>query len=358
MTERVVVAMSGGVDSTTAAALLLEEGYEVIGVSMKVWDGADPIAGRRTCCSFDHFRDAGRAAELLGIPHYVANLVEAFRTDVVDYFAAEYLRGRTPNPCIVCNSRIKFHALVSLAGRIGATRVATGHYAIVEHTPGERLLLRKGVDPLKEQSYFLFNLDAEQLACAIFPLGGYRKEEVRCMARQRGLHVAEKPESQEICFLPHNDYERFIRQHAGPNTFKEGDIVTAEGRAIGRHRGIPFYTVGQRKGLGVAVGEALYVTGIDPEANVIRVGRDKELWRRSLIVERLSWIIPPEGKEIHATVKIRYRHAGAAAIIVLMGEDRAQVIFEEPQRAITPGQAAVFYRGDYCLGGGWIVSAT
>ncbi len=357
MTERVVVAMSGGVDSTTAAALLREEGYEVVGVSMKVWDGPSPASGRRACCSADDFSDAGRAADLLGIPHYVANLVKTFRKDVVDYFAAEYLRGRTPNPCIVCNERIKFRALAALARSIGATRVATGHYAVVEHPPGDTPHLRKGADRVKEQSYFLFNLNAEQLALALFPLGGYCKEDVRGMARQRGLHVAQKAESQEICFVPQNDYACFIRRHSGPGAFREGDIVTKDGRAIGRHKGIPFYTVGQRKGLRIAAGEPLYVTGIDPEANVVRVGRDGDLWRTSLTVDRLNWIVPPKQKEVRATVKIRYRHEGGEAAVVSLGGDRARVVFDEPQRAITPGQAAVFYQGDYCLGGGWIVDA-
>lgn len=346
---RIVVGMSGGVDSSVAAALLVEQGFEVVGVTLHLAG-----AGSR-CCSLDDAEDARRVASALGIRFYVANQQEAFRREVTLPFADAYLAGRTPLPCAACNRLFKFGALLARARALGAEAVATGHYARLEEDPesGEWRLLR-GRDAAKDQSYFLFDLRQEQLARARFPLGELTKEEVRARARALGLATAEKPESQEICFVPHGDYAKVVealRPGAAPG---EGEIVDGEGRVLGRHAGIHHFTIGQRRGLGLAAPERLYVKRLDAERNRVVVGREEELAVRGARLGGVSWIGSAPRGPLRATVRIRYRHPGAPAWVEPDGEGGAAVRFETPVAALAPGQAAVFYAGDRVLGGGWI----
>ena len=375
MKERVVIAMSGGVDSSVAAAILKDEGYDVVGISMQIWDySAESVERFGTCCSLDDINDARRVAEKLGIPFYILNLEEEFEREVIEYFVSEYTKGRTPNPCVPCNQRLKFDALLNYAVKIGASKVATGHYAKVVEEKG-RYFIKRGVDRSKDQSYFLFNLSQEQLKRAIFPLGDYTKSDIRKMAKTFGLNVAEKEESQEICFVPDNNYEDFIRKRVDECSIEEGEVVTRDGEVIGRHRGLPFYTIGQRKGLGISYERPLYVSEIDLENNRLIVGESDSVVKREFMVENVNWSInppsPPFNKGgqvgvIRALVQIRYRHNASDAEITLLsplptgerievrGSNTVRVIFDEPQRAITPGQAAVFYLEDTVIGGGWI----
>lgn len=352
---RIVVAMSGGVDSSVAAALLMEAGYEVIGMTMQIWPKdlplCEPVEGG--CCSIDAAEDARRVAERLGIPFYVVNFEEVFAREVIQDFAREYLEGRTPNPCIVCNRKVKFEALTRKAASLEAHYVATGHYTRTSRDNEGRYQLFRGLDPRKDQSYVLYGLDQEQLKQALFPLGGLNKAQVREAARERGFVTAEKPESQEICFIPDNDYGRFLRDYA-PEAVQPGEIVDTEGKVLGRHPGIAFFTVGQRKGLGIATGRPLFVVRIEPETRRVVVGDPEACLLKEFEIDKVNWIAwehPPESFE--AEVKIRYS-APAVPAVVHPRPGGAYIVLGAPQRAVTPGQAAVFYHGDQVLGGGTI----
>jgi len=352
---RVVVAMSGGVDSSVAAALLCEAGYEVIGVSMLLAPaGAATVRAGQGCCSLEDFRDARRVAERLGIAYYVWNLQDAFRARVVDVFRDEYLRGRTPNPCVLCNRELKFDELWQRAGALGAEMVATGHYARIARDRAGRPCLLRARDAAKDQSYFLFGLDAVQLARTLFPLGEYRKDEVRALARARGLPVAEKPESQEICFVPDRDYAGFVERTTPAERVRPGIVVDEDGRAVGTHGGVHRFTIGQRRGLGSSAGTARYVTGLDAVTGTVRVGARAALAAIGLVAEGVRWSAGPVAR---AGVRVRHRHAPVPARLVVRGEDTVEAWFDTPVTAVTPGQAAVFYAGDEVVGGGWIARA-
>lgn len=353
--KRVVVGMSGGVDSSTAAARLRDQGWEVIGITLKLWPQDCLARAEDKCCGPQAVADARAVCQRLGIPFYLVDEAETFQQEVIGYFAAEYRAGRTPNPCVLCNEKLKFGTLLKTARRLGATHVATGHYARVEHDAASgRWLLRRGRDPRRDQSYFLFSLCQDQLARTLFPLGELLKAETRQEARVHALKTAEKEESMEICFVPDNDYRNFLRQ-AGLVTPQRGEIVDLGGRVLGHHDGIAFFTIGQRRGLGIAAGEPLYVLELDPEHNRVVVGPASALPRDRFTMSRCNWIPfdEPQGP-FEALVKIRYNHPGTPARIRPLPGGRAEVHLREPQRAITPGQAAVCYQADLVLGGGWI----
>ena len=355
-TPRVIVAMSGGVDSAVAAGLLVRQGYDVIGITMRLWAQDDPRAPRlhRRCCPAEDTDDARTAADALGIPHYLLNMEEEFSANVVDYFVREYARGRTPNPCLPCNEHVKFRALLAHAGALEADYLATGHYARIAGDEGAYRLL-SAYDAEKDQSYVLYMLGQEELGRVLFPIGGYRKEEVRGLAEEMGLLLADKPDSADICFLPTKDYRDFIAERVPQS---EGDVVDSAGAVVGRHRGVAGFTIGQRRGLGVAVGEKRFVTSIDPQLNLITIGREEELLSGSLTVEDVRWVAgAPPGATFDAEVKIRYRTTAQPAAVEIVA-DAATVRFRQPQRAIAAGQAAVFYRGAEMLGGGIISSAS
>jgi tRNA-specific 2-thiouridylase len=365
--EIIAVAMSGGVDSSTVAALLHGQGSRVVGLTMQLWNqrrlpdiaGDAPHAHR--CCSLDDVYDARRVAEHVGFPFYVVNFERQFEDAVVRPFVEDYLAGRTPIPCARCNSFVKFDDLLCLARQLGAERLATGHYARIRRDASTgRYKLLRALDPAKDQSYFLFGLTQDQLACTIFPLGEMTKTEVREAARAARLPVAEKPESQEICFVPTGNYSRFIESYLAeqgrPLAGGSGEIADSDGQIIGRHRGLHHYTIGQRRGLGLSGGPALYVLEIDPDRNRLVVGENAALGRCECEVRDVNWIAWERFEQpVEAEVKIRYRHPSARAWIEPRSSGRARLRFETPQRAITPGQAAVFYQGDEVLGGGWIV---
>jgi tRNA-specific 2-thiouridylase len=363
----IAVAMSGGVDSSTVAAMLRAEGHRVIGLTMQLWNqrrlaghpGMPEAVGGR-CCSLDDVYDARRVAETLGIPYYVVNHEERFERDVVRPFVEEYLSGRTPIPCSLCNNHLKFDQLLMVAKQIGADLLATGHYARVEFDEARgRWLLKRAADLSKDQTYFLFGLTQEQLSRTLFPLGEMTKPEVRDLARRHGLALAEKPDSQEICFVPGGDYKSFLdaylaeKGEALPDT--AGELVTTGGEVIGEHDGIHNFTVGQRKGLGVATGSPLYVLQIKGDSRQVVVGGPEDLYSKTLRARRINLIaVEHLSRPMRVGVKIRHRHEAAAATIEKAGPDEIMVTFDEPQRAITPGQAAVFYDGDIVVGGGWI----
>jgi tRNA-uridine 2-sulfurtransferase len=366
-TKTIAVAMSGGVDSSTVATMLRADGHNVIGLTMQLWNQRrlvgregmpESVQGR--CCSLDDVYDARRVAETIGIPYYVVNHEERFERDVVRPFVDDYLSGRTPIPCSLCNNHLKFDQLLIVARQIGGDVLATGHYARVEFDADRgRWLLKRPVDRAKDQTYFLFGLTQEQLSRTIFPLGGLTKPQVRDLARAHGLALAEKPDSQEICFVPGGDYKRFLDAYLAeqgeslPDT--SGELVTTEGKVIGEHSGIHNFTVGQRKGLGVATGTPLYVIQIKGDSGQVVVGADNELYSRTLRARRVNLLAVEKLEEpMRVTVKIRHRHEGAPAMVEPVGGDEVLVTFDESQRAITPGQAAVFYDGDLVIGGGWI----
>jgi tRNA-specific 2-thiouridylase len=363
----IAVAMSGGVDSSTVAAMLRADGHNVVGLTMQLWNQRrlaghegmpESVQGR--CCSIEDVYDARRVAETIGIPYYVVNHEDRFERDVVRPFVQEYLSGRTPIPCSLCNNHLKFDQLLTVAQQIGAEAVATGHYARVEFDEaGHRWLLKRPADHSKDQTYFLFGLTQEQLSRTLFPLGHMTKPEVRELARKHGLVSADKPDSQEICFVPGGDYKKFIDAYLAdqgqslPDT--AGELVTTDGQVIGEHNGIHNFTVGQRKGLGVATGSPLYVLQIKGDTREVVVGSGDNLYSKSLRVHRSNLISVDDLREpTPVKAKIRHRHEAAAAVIEKCGADEILVTFDQPQRAITPGQAAVFYDGDVVVGGGWI----
>ena len=355
---RVAVAMSGGVDSSVAAALLKRQGHEVVGVTMRFLD-QDPAeaGGGRGCCGMLAVRDAARVAATLGFPHYPLDFRQDFERDIIEDFCSEYARGRTPNPCIRCNEKVKFRVLLGRLQELGAERLATGHYARVTQDGNGSWQLRKGVDERKDQSYFLYTLTQDQMARVLMPVGELTKAEVRNLARSIGLPVADKAESQEICFIPDNDYPGFLRRRR-PEMFRPGPVLDSSGNEIGRHDGIAGYTVGQRRGFGIALGERRYVVSIDAERNTVVLGAEEECRSGQGIVEDINWVSgsPPEAR-FDAVVKIRYQHPGARARVEPLEGRRARVTFDEPQWAITPGQAMVFYNGDVVLGGGTITDS-
>jgi tRNA-specific 2-thiouridylase len=376
--KRVLLGMSGGVDSSVAGYLLREQGYEVIGVTMKVWPQDCISRAEDKCCGPQAVADARAVAHLLGIPHYVVDEADHFQQTVINYFASEYQAGRTPNPCVMCNEKLKFGNLWGKAQALGCEFIATGHYAIIQHPvvpqsqddPG-RAVLRKGVDPRKDQSYFLFSLRQPQLRRALTPLGQMTKPQIREIAHSLDLKVADKIDSQEICFVPGNDYKAFLRSHLGENQFHRGEIYDADGNFVGEHEGIEFFTIGQRKGLPGGWSRPRYVIDLDVETNRVIVGDAEDLICDEFEIERANWH-PAAGiadagaavnhessrsgynREIEVAVKIRYNHPGTRATVTPLENQRARVRLHEPQRAVTPGQAAVFYDDDVVLGGGWI----
>src|SRR5262245_13586982 len=354
---RIVVAMSGGVDSSVAAALLADAGHDVIGLSMQLYDQREGRTPFGSCCTLDDLYDARRVAAAIDIPHYILNFEKQFDEQVVSNFVREYASGRTPLPCAHCNSDLKFATLAERARGFGADRVATGHYARVENdaTTG-RFLLKRGVDSAKDQSYFLFSLTPDQLSRAVFPVGDRPKEAVREYARARRLPVADKPDSQEICFIPNDDYASFVSKHA-PEVSRDGTIVDEEGRVLGGHGGIHRFTIGQRKGLGLSgspTGAPLYVLSLRPVDGQVVVGPKSSLERTTLTASSVNWIAGEPTTPIRAAAQIRHRHQAALASIRSLGESKAEVVFDTPQIAITPGQAVVFYDADVVVGGGWI----
>ena len=354
--SRVVVGMSGGVDSSVAAWLLKEQGYDVIGVTMQIWQDEDACSVEENggCCGMSAVEDARRVAAVLDIPYYVMNFKDEFRNQVIDYFNAEYLNGRTPNPCIACNRYVKWEALLNRSLSIGAEYIATGHYARIEQLENGRYALRRASVPGKDQTYALYNLTQEQLKRTLMPDGDYSKEQIRRFAAELGLQVADKPDSQDICFVPDGDYASFIEKTTGKK-IPGGNFVTPEGKILGRHRGIIHYTVGQRKGLGLALGYPAFVLEIRPETNEVVIGTYEESLTRVLKADQLNFMAVSDLKEPRRVfAKIRYNHKGAWCTVEKTGEDEITCVFEEPIRAVTPGQAVVLYDGEYVLGGGTI----
>lgn len=352
MRKRVLVAMSGGVDSATTAALLKKQGYDVIGVTMQLWDYGQGESG---CCSSDDIRDARRVAEQIGIPHYVLNYIDLFRRYVVSDFINKYLSGKTPSPCILCNQFMKFNFLLKKAFELGADYLATGHYARIGFDEAKgRFFLAKAFDVKKDQSYFLFTLTQNELKRLLFPLGSMTKEQVRELAKQMNLRVANKPDSQEVCFITGRDYREFLKRQSGRPDGERGEIVDTDGNVLGYHNGIFSFTIGQRRGIGIARGKPMYVVRIDPSTNRVIVGEEKDIFRTTLIADNVSWIEEPPSGEIEVKAKIRYRHMESDAAVRLLSDNEVYVEFRDPQRAMTPGQAIVFYKGERVLGGGWI----
>ena len=355
--KKVVVGMSGGVDSSVAAYLLKEQGYDVIGVTMQIWQEEDSLTQEENggCCGLSAVDDARRVAADLGIPYYVMNFRKEFKENVMDYFIGEYLQGRTPNPCIACNRYVKWEALLQRSLEIGADYIATGHYARIEQLANGRYAIKNSVTAAKDQTYALYNLTQHQLAHTLMPVGDNTKDEIRAIAEKIGLRIANKPDSQDICFVPDGDYAGFIKREAGQALPAPGNFVTEDGTVLGRHKGITNYTIGQRKGLNLSLGKPVFVTEIRPETNEVVIGDNETLFTRELYAENVNFMAVPDLKEKKEfTGKIRYAHKGASCTIEQIEKDKIRCVFEEPQRAVTPGQAFVFYDGEYVAGGGTI----
>ena len=350
MKKKVVVGMSGGVDSSVAAWLLLQKGYDVMGVTMQIWQDEVPeqVEENGGCCGLSAVDDARRVASRLEIPYYVMNFKQDFKENVIDYFMDEYLKGHTPNPCIACNRYVKWESLLKRSMDIGADYIATGHYARIEKLPNGRYALRKSATSAKGQTYALYNL-------TLMPVGEYTKDQIRTFAEELGLSVAHKPDSQEICFVPDGDYAKFIEENSGKK-IPEGNFVWTDGTVIGKHKGITHYTIGQRKGLGLAMGRPVVVTEIRPETGEVVIGEADDVFRTTLRADRLNWMSVPDIEgEARFLAKIRYNHSGSMCTVRKIEEDLVECTFDEPVRAVTPGQAVVFYDGDYVAGGGTIL---
>lgn len=361
MKEKVVIAMSGGVDSSVCAAMMVEEGFECIGMTMRLWKGKEAeetACSTQSCCGAESVEDARLVAETLGIPYYAINFREEFWEKVVKVFAEEYFSGRTPSPCILCNEKLKFDTLYKKALEIGAHKVCTGHYAKIAYDEDSgRWLLLRGKDPNKDQSYFLFSMTQDQLSKTLFPVGDYVKPEIRALAEKYGLITAKKPESMDICFIPDGDYAAFLERHF-PEMAKEaaGKVRHTNGEIMGEHKGIHSVTVGQRKGLGIAFGEPLYVTEINAQSKEVTVGSRADTEKSSFIAERINWIVRElkPGEKERVTIKIRSRSPEKEGTVEALEDNRVLITFDIPQHAITPGQAVVFYQGEKVFGGGWI----
>lgn len=357
MKEKVVVGMSGGVDSSVAAYLLKEQGYDVIGVTMQIWEDEEQQRTEENggCCGLSAVDDARRVADRLEIPYYVMNFKQEFQEKVVDYFVEEYLAGRTPNPCIACNRYVKWESLLKRSMEIGADYIATGHYARIAKLPNGRFAIRNSVTARKDQTYALYNLTQFQLTHTLMPIGEYEKDQVRRIAQEAGLPVAAKPDSQDICFVLDGDYAAFLKKKAGERMPGEGDFVTRDGTVLGKHKGITHYTIGQRKGLGLSMGEPVFVSELRPKTNQVVVGEEPQVFKKELLCDHLNFMGMEDLEEPRRVwAKVRYAHKGQWCRIERQGRDLIRAEFEEPVRAITPGQAVVFYEGEYVLGGGII----
>lgn len=352
--KKALIAMSGGVDSSLAAKLTVDKGFECIGCTMKLYHNEDiGVERSRGCCSLDDVEDARSVAYKLGMPFYVFNFTDAFRDTVICKFIESYEKGITPNPCIDCNRYMKFDKLYERAKILDCSYIVTGHYAIIEERDG-KFLLKKALDETKDQSYVLYSMTQQQLARTMFPLGGMRKTDARKIAEESGFINAKKPDSQDICFVPNGDYAAFLEQYTG-KTYPPGDFVSADGEILGKHKGIVRYTIGQRKGLGISLPESMYVSKIDTKENTVTLVREQRLYSAEAFVEDFNWILgEAPSSEIRCNVKIRYRQPEQSAVVIPIGDSAVRIIFDEPQRAITPGQAAVLYDGDIVLGGGTI----